>query len=119
MVNRIWLICHGPFLLKSLHSVRESALLGALPVLSNENVFAERPGLHLKGDPSTVEGHTSAAAELVDQVRSGNAMRLRDHFMSLAARSGTAMDTDTVLFGSWDYVAEEWVSKIPANIQEM
>jgi len=45
-------------------SVRESALLGAVPVLSKHHVFNERPGIHLGGDPNNAEDASHAARQL-------------------------------------------------------
>lgn len=42
-------------------SIRESVLLGCLPVLSNLNVFGERQGIKIEGDPSNPEDQVKAA----------------------------------------------------------
>jgi len=86
-------------------SIRESALLGALPVLSNHRVFAERPGLHLAGDPLSAADAAAAARELLVAVASGAADALREQLV----REGEAAGEDGGgLFGGWAHVAAAW-----------
>lgn len=56
-------------------SIRESVTAGCIPVLSTYNVFAERPGVHVEGDPNTREGCERFAAATVALMRDSDKVR--------------------------------------------
>lgn len=53
-------------------SIRESAALQCIPVVSQYNLFPERPGVHVRGDPETKEGCANYALAVVHLMNDGN-----------------------------------------------
>lgn len=84
-------------------SIRESAFVGCIPILSEHNVFQERAGLHIPGDPED-EDDSIAAAKLVaravtDSDQSAITSLRRQVVASESARS-------------WDDQARVWINSV-------
>ena len=86
-------------------SIRESAFVGCIPILSEHHVFRERAGLHVPGDPED-EDDSIAAAELV-------AKAVTDPDQSaIASLRGQLVATESE--HSWDDQARVWVDTVLA-----
>lgn len=72
-------------------SIKESAAVGCIPILSRYNVFSERPGIHLTDDVDMDELCTL----------------LKDDFQMEHIRKTYKSSPDLL---RWDYVAKEWVN---------
>lgn len=86
-------------------SVRESALCGCIPILSEFGVFAERAGLHFKGSPDNPSDITQAA-----QVFHQYNTQVTDDELS-KARKGCVESLKN--FG-WEETARQWVRHVIA-----
>jgi hypothetical protein len=82
-------------------SIRESACAGCIPLISKFNVFAERHGIHLEGDPN-VEKDAIRAAETIISIMQYTETRLDDLRNQLI---GKEVD--------WDHVSKLWLP--PSN----
>jgi hypothetical protein len=82
-------------------NIRESALAGCIPVLSDQNICSERDGVHVSGNPREKPFHDLYAKTVVDLFHDKNRQyELRKKFK-----------LSPLLFG-WDYVADQWISVI-------
>ena len=52
-------------------AIYDAAVAGVVPLLSQQHVYSELPGLGLPGDPTTPDGHQQASAEMVRIVAAG------------------------------------------------
>ena len=50
-------------------SVRESAVCGCIPIITNQNVFKERKGYHIEGDPTNIEFYKNASNEIIQLMK--------------------------------------------------
>lgn len=81
-------------------SIRESVATGCIPVLSTFGVFAERPGVHINGDPETQEGC----------VRMGTMVA---HFMSHPdVRQQQQKQLAEIKHASWADIARVWTNEL-------
>jgi hypothetical protein len=78
-------------------NVRESALAGCIPVLSNMAVFAERDGVHLVGDAEKPEFHKNYVTLVVNLAKSPEK---QEHMRNVLEKSD--------LIFTWNPVAEDW-----------
>lgn len=86
-------------------SIRESAYVGCVPLLSTHHVFGERAGIHLPGDPED-EDDTLAAADLVAQL-------LNDSDRNLEIMSSLRQQLyETEAERSWDDQARVWTDTV-------
>jgi len=82
-------------------NIRESALAGCIPVLSDQNVCIERDGVHVSGNPIEKEFHDMYAETVISLIRDPDRQdELRKKFK-----------LSPLLFG-WEYVADQWMSVI-------
>jgi hypothetical protein len=82
-------------------NIRESALAGCIPVLSDQNVCIERDGVHVSGNPIEREFHDMYAETVISLIRDPDRQdELRKKFK-----------LSPLLFG-WEYVADQWMSVI-------
>jgi hypothetical protein len=79
-------------------NVRESALAGCIPILSNKYVFAERDGVHLMGDPKTKEFHDKYAILVTNLAREPQE--------KLEKMRSTLRSSETIF--TWEPVAVQW-----------
>lgn len=81
-------------------SVRESVAAGCIPLLSNYNVFGERAGLHIDGDPNTPHGMQRFAACVVSLMREPEKVKsLQEQLRHLQMQT-------------WDITAERWIKDV-------
>jgi hypothetical protein len=62
-------------------SIRESICAGCIPILSKFNVFGERKGIHLDGDPNNEEDMKRVALSIVELVDNKDLSALREQHM--------------------------------------
>jgi len=92
--------CHHPTEIDCIN-IRESALAGCIPVLSDQNVCPERDGVHVPGNPKEKEFHDLYAETVIDLTRNPDRQdEVRKKFK-----------LSPLLFG-WDYVADQWISML-------
>lgn len=82
-------------------SIKESVLVGCIPILTNELVYAERDGLHLPGKASDVNDLMSAARTIGLWMREGRARSLR----------ATLQQTHSII--DWSTTAHQWSRRFP------
>ena len=81
-------------------SIRESAVSGCIPLLSKYNVFGERAGLHIEGDPNTSKGMQHFAACVVSLMHEPNKVKsLQEQLTRLQAQT-------------WSITAERWINDV-------
>jgi glycosyltransferase involved in cell wall biosynthesis len=80
-------------------NIRESALVGCIPILSDQNVCIERDGVHVKGDPKTKTFHDEYAKTVIDLY----------HDESRQETLRKKLSCSSFLFG-WDTVGDKWIS---------
>jgi hypothetical protein len=83
-------------------SVRESARCGCIPIVRDGGVFAERPGLRLKGDPTYEEDHKRAAIDFHTMVK--------DHTVDLQGLREKMVHHQTTM--GWDQIADQWLDTV-------
>jgi len=85
-------------------TVRESAILGCIPLLTRENVFSERIGMFYDIDRSNEKsGYKSIADKIVELVKDKTAVNeVRKNIQECALRTEPP----------WDIVANEWIKLI-------
>lgn len=81
-------------------SIRESALCGCIPILSHHSVFAERPGIHYKGNPTSGPDHVQIAKVFHDQVSKMSEAEVQD-MRKKCVESDFGFD--------WDVSARRWL----------
>ena len=80
-------------------NIRESALAGCIPVLSDQNVCSERDGVHVTGNPKEKAFHDEYVKTVLQLIRNKHQQEiLRKNF-----------GLSTLLFG-WDFVGDQWIS---------
>lgn len=82
-------------------SIRESCVAGCIPIISKKNVFLERTGIHLDGDPQIKEDLINAAYIIVDIIKN------RHDEIEKSRKQMIGKDTD------WLEIASKW------NIHQM
>jgi GR25 family glycosyltransferase involved in LPS biosynthesis len=82
-------------------SIKESVLVGCIPILTNDLVYAERDGLHLPGKASDVGDMMNAARTIGQWMRDGRHHSLRT----------TLQQTHTVI--DWATTAYRWSRLFP------
>lgn len=81
-------------------SVRESALVGCVPVMSHYAALKEKPyGIRIKGNPRTREFHEKVAKEIVRLIKTGEIEKCREEGKKLAKKE------------TWDKIAEQWLKQ--------
>jgi glycosyltransferase involved in cell wall biosynthesis len=81
-------------------SVRESAVCGCVPIITNKTVFAERLGFHVEGDPKTKAYYDDAGDKIIELLKNKEKVRK----MSKKFKKCNEM--------FWDDVAKTWNSYI-------
>jgi GR25 family glycosyltransferase involved in LPS biosynthesis/glycosyltransferase involved in cell wall biosynthesis len=84
-------------------SIKESVLVGCIPILTNDLVYAERDGLHLPGKASDVNDLVHAARTIGQWMREGRARSLLP----------TLQQTHTII--DWTTVAHQWSCVFPVK----
>ena len=82
-------------------SIKESVLVGCIPILTNDLVYAERDGLHLPGKASDVNDLMSAARTIAQWMREGRARSMR-----------TTLQKDHTII-DWSTTAHRWSRRFP------
>lgn len=81
-------------------SIKESAAAGCIPVISSFGVFAERDGIHLKGDPSTKDAQEDMAKLVAHLMKNPRILETqRKHLATLKIQD-------------WTRTAEMWTEKV-------
>jgi len=77
-------------------SIKESAAVGCIPIISSVGVFAERNGLHMKGDPSTKDAQENMAKVVAYLMKNPDTLEIqRKHLSSFKTQD-------------WKLTAEMW-----------
>lgn len=83
-------------------SVRESAAVGCIPIISNKSVFSERDGFHVDvDDVSNREQMEGAARKIIEFIRDKESVN----------QLSNELQTSRLIFG-WDKVAEAWIKEM-------
>ena len=82
-------------------SIKESVLVGCIPILTNDLVYAERDGLHLPGKASDPADLMSAARTIAQWMREGRARSMR----------ATLQKDHSII--DWSTVAHQWSRRFP------
>ena len=80
-------------------SIKESAYVGCIPILSKYSVFKERPGIHLDGDPSDVNDMHIASNMILELLKDDEKIEL---IRSEIQESEVLKD--------WEDISKEWIS---------
>ncbi len=79
-------------------SVRESAMAGCVPVMTDYAALREKTyGVRIKGDPNEKETHEKIAEELVRLIKSGEIEKYREEGIKEAEKE------------TWDKIADRWI----------
>lgn len=81
-------------------SIRESLVVGCLPILSNVNVFGERPGIHIKDVGFESKGYVQLAAVIARDVFSKDLEEVRETLRT------------SPLVVDWETTAAKWLELI-------
>jgi hypothetical protein len=86
-------------------SVRESALLGCIPLITRENVFNERIGKFFKMDRQNneIESYKDIANDIVNMI---NDEKYTDNIRNELQEQALKVEP------SWNTVANEWIKRI-------
>ena len=82
-------------------SVRESALVGCVPIMTDYAALKEKTyGLRMKGNPNSMKTHQEIAKEIVHLIKSGEIENLREEGKKKAFKE------------NWGEVARQWTKNL-------
>jgi len=87
-------------------SIREAAVTGCIPILSEVGVFAERTGIHISGDPMSQDTLERAANTVLDLVK------LPDDKVETLIKSLK----ESAMAQTWIQTGQEWLRIINAPV---
>lgn len=88
-------------------NVRESALAGCIPVISDFSVFAERDGVHVHGNPKNQSFHPLYVKTVVDLARNPQKQE------QIRAK----LKQSNLLFG-WDKTSDKWIEVFKGELSK-
>ena len=80
-------------------SIKESAYVGCIPILSKYSVFKERPGIHLDGDPGDVNDLHQASKIIIELLKDDEKI---ENIRSEIQKSDVLKD--------WEDISKEWIN---------